>query len=316
MPGNDERVDLIRFGSVDTRAVVHNGSDITEFAVFAEQNLGADDTPSAHQWVSILRDERVYRTAGNDFSYDHKRYWINGRTFFFLGVYPYGSAVTREEETDALGQTTFKYALDISVPYDANTDYMTAQCSVPVAADQTLYPIVGMEFSHLLAKVAFNIKKSGDYNADDTFVVTQVGLSGISRNAAFVAEHGPNRYVETLTPVSESRQIRRSNLNATINTGGVNVLGENNGLLMVPQSFTDQQVKLSVAYTYTPSGENAEIQYSTLEINIPADQVNRWESGKSYTYNLTLVIDHNIYINTPTVADWGTTQPGGTIIIK
>lgn len=312
LPGDDERKDLIRFSGVDTRAVITNGSQITQFAVFAEQNLGPDDTPEALQWVSLLKDERVYRDDSGDFTYDNKRYWIPERTFFFFGVHPYGASVTREQNSDA---KTFKYTLDIAVPTNAATDYMAAQKTVPVGLAPKVYPVVDMSFTHLLSKVAFKIMKSSEYNADDTFTVTQVGLSGISARATFIAEHGPNTYSEKLTVIPENRQVRRQGLNEVITTSGVNVLGDDDGLLLVPQEFAGGQVKLSVNYTYKGAGDT-ENTYLTLEVPIPADKVSKWESGKSYVYTLTLMIDHNIYISTPTVSDWGTAQPGGTIIIQ
>lgn len=306
---------IICFSDVATRAIVSNASEITEFSVFAEQNLGPDGTTQAHQWVSILQDERVYRNGSNDFTYDNTRYWVNGRTFFFFGIYPYGTTATRTENVDANGQTAFEYAVKLNVPYNASTDFMVAQTSVPILYEAVSYPVVGMEFDHLLSQIVINVKKDASYNANDSFTVTQVGISGISRNGTFVASHTPNSYTESLNVVDESRQIRRQNLNASLTTGGVDVLGENNGMLVLPQDIKEGVAKLSIAYSYQQAADT-ELQYSTIEVDIPTTQVSNWESGKIYTYNLTLKIDNNIYINTPTVSNWGTAQSGGTIIIK
>ena len=307
--------EIIRFNDVATRTVVSNASEITEFSVFADQNLGPDGTTQAHQWVSILQDERVYRDENNDFTYDNTRYWVNGRTFFFFGVYPYGTDVTRTESIDPQGQISFEYTVGVTIPYNASRDFLIAQTTIPVLVDAVDYPLVGMEFNHLLSQIVINVKKDAIYNATDSFIVTQVGISGISRNGTLVAAHSPNTYTESLNVVDESRQIRRQNLNASLTAAGVDVLGENNGMLVLPQVIKEGVAKLSIAYSYQQAADT-ELQYSTIEVDIPTEQVSQWESGKIYTYNLTLKIDNNIYISTPTVSNWGTAQSGGTIIIK
>ena len=310
---------IIRFSCVDTK--VESASDIDAFGVFIEQNLGPDDTPLTHRWISLLENDRVYRNSSK-FTYDNKRYWVENRTFFFFGVYPYGTNVNRTaEENNVLvdgvivPQTTSLYSFDVSIPYAANTDYMVAQKSVLVPTNyESFNPSVDMNFEHLLSRIAFNIKKSED-NAEETFIVTQVGLSGLSRNGVFTATHAPNSYRTTLVPTVESRPVRRSGLSTTLETTAKNVFGENGGLLVIPQKITNGQIKLSIEYTYKQT-ETSELQYATLEVDIPTDNVNEWKSGKSYTYSLELMIDNKIYIGTPTVSKWGSAQQGGTIIIK
>lgn len=311
----------IRFDDPKTKASIIEDADIMDFGVFIEKNLGKAGSPTENKWESLIENERVYRVGNtDDFTYDNTRFWVFDREFFFFGVHPYGTSVTRTAE-ETSSQTTFTYTVDLAVPYQANTDYMVAQKTVPVPLAFDVETPVDMNFRHLLSKVVIKIKKSSDYNAGDTFIVTQIGLSGISRNGTLTATHAPGAYSETLAPTAESRQIRRQNLDLELTTEGVNVLdndpedGFEDGLLIMPQEFVDDQIKLSVAYTYQQDNDT-EIQYSTLEVDIPADEINEWESGKSYTYSLELKIDNNIYISTPTVNSWGTAQSGGTIIIK
>lgn len=305
----------IIFDSAETR--VENANEINEFGVFAQQNLGKDDEPTANQWISLLEGERVYRTDSG-FTYDNTRYWVDDRAFFFWAYYPYaGITASRRAETNDVNvngvlqpQTTSHFTLNVSVPYAANTDYMVAQKTE--RTDAGTYPSsVDFNFEHLLSKVVFNIKKSGDYNAEDEFIVTQVGLAGISRNGVFECTHVSGTSLnESFTSIVENRQVRRSNLNKEISTSGVDVL--DGGFYMLPQTLVENQVKLSVTYTYQQAG-NGELQYMTVEKVIP---VIEWEKGKVYTYTLELAIDNYIYISTPSVTGWGSMQTGGTIIIQ
>lgn len=311
----------IRFDDPRTKVSIIEDADIMDFGVFIEKNMGAAGSLTENKWESLIQNERVYRVGNtDDFTYDNTRFWIYDREFFFFGVHPYGASVIRAAE-DTETQTDFTYTVTLSVPSQANKDYMVAQKTVPVPLDFDVTESVSMEFRHLLSKVVIKIRKSSDYNSGDSFVITNLGLSGISCNGVFEATHTPDSYTETLIPTAENRQIRRQNLNVELTTSGVNVLDDDpddsfeDGLLVMPQEFIDGQVKLSVAYRYQQA-DDTEVQYSTLEVDIPADEINEWKSGKSYTYSLELKIDNNIYISTPTVNSWGTAQSGGTIIIK
>ena len=305
----------ITFGSVETR--VESADEMNEFGVFAQQNLGKDDDPASLQWLALLEEERVYRT-NSGWTYDNTRYWVDDRTFFFWAYYPYvGTTATRTTETtyvnfngESQPKTISHFTLNVAVPYAADADYMVAQAGAITTTAP--YPSsVDFEFEHLLSKIVFNIKKSGDFNANDKFIVTQVGLTGVSRNGTYVATHTPgSSYKEEFTPTTESRQVRRSNLNKELTTGGVDVTS--GGFYMLPQTLAGDQVKLSIAYTYQQGG-NGEVQYLTVEKAIPAGE---WVKEKVYTYTLELAIDNNIYISTPTVSSWGSMQTGGTIIIQ
>ena len=284
---NDGR---IKFGNVSTRAAVSNAAAITEFGVMAEMNLGADGSPGALQWVPLLENERVYRGSDNNFTYDNTRYWVEDRTFFFFAVYPYGTSVTRTEETiehNGNNATKFQYSVDVSVPIDASTDYLVAQKTVFTIGITNLesYPTVELNFEHLLSQINVVVKKSNEYNAKDIFVVTQVALSGISRTASFEAVHAPNSYEEAYSTITESRLVRRQNLNQTLTAEGVNVLGENKCLLVVPQQI--RSAKFSFNYSYqeynSTTSTYGDIQYSTIEVNIPTDTVAEWLKGKNYT---------------------------------
>jgi hypothetical protein len=89
----------------------------------------------------------------------------------------------------------------------------------------------------------------------------------------------------------------------------------NNGLLLLPQTIVAGQATLNISFQYQQAEDKdgTAIENQTLSKALPAVV---WEANKTYVYNLELKDDKNIYISTPTVEGWGTSQPGGFIIVQ
>lgn len=304
----------ICFGEASTRAEIKDASEIREFKVYAEVNLGSDSaTDSSNlnlQWIPLLEGERVYRSSADanaPFTYDNTRYWVNDRTFYFFGFYPETTVITRTSEESESG-TILRYTGSVQVPYAADSDFMTAltiQREIPEGEE---FPEgVPMKFKHYFANIGFEATKNAN-NARIT--ITSIGFSGISRtaNLSIVCQPGSS-YTEELVPVPEQRTVLRRNLEYNIETG--TELLKDNGLLVVPQSIVDGQVMLNISYEYQQDGQ--EVEYYTFSKAIPAVT---WKANQRYVYTLTLSVDKNIYISTPTVEEWGSPQSGGIIIIK
>ena len=309
----------IRFGSVDTRAEVMGADQILGFNVFAEMNLGSDNAEDGSnlQWIPLLESERVYRSnSKSPFVYDNTRYWINNRRYYFFGVYPESVNVSRYGLDNG-----WIYSSTIEVPYAADMDLMTAISDVAVW-DETEFEAVKMNFKHHFARVKFKICKNS-VNAEDTFTVTEIGISGISRSANLILMYRPgSAYAPILSPNSDYGSVLRRNLNEEIALGewgadnklvGGTTLLENNGLLLIPQDISNGQASLNISFTYKQK-EATEAEYQTISKPLPDGYA--WEANKTYVYTLELKDDKNIYISTPTVEGWGTPQPGGFIIIN
>lgn len=310
----------IRFGNVATRAEVSDASQINSFKVFAEMNLGEDATDEAStdevekelstQWVPLFSEGELVSRVGssNDWTYENKRYWVDNCYFCFYGFYPSSLEVTRTEDADG-----WVYSSTISVPYAADTDFMTADEMVHTIAG--FEPTVQMSFKHRLARVVFNISKNSS-NSNNRLTIKSIGFSGISRNAKFEVRNSTDSSFEV---VEESRNVLRTGVNTDIkgiaDEGKSTPVLYENGLLLIPQKLKSGEVMLNISYEFEQSG--AEVELLTLSAPIPVnDDHNEWESGTTYVYNLTLTIDRNIYISAPTVEHWGVPQPGGIIIVN
>ncbi len=303
----------ICFGEASTRAEVTNASEIKEFKVYAEMNLGSDNATDGSnlQWIPLLEGERVYRSSADaPFTYDNTRYWVNDRTFYFFGFYPETTVITRTSEESESG-TILRYTGSVQVPYAADSDFMSALTIQSEIPEGEAFPEgVPMQFKHYFANIGFEATKDAG-NANARITITSIGFSGISRtaNLSIVCQPGSS-YTEELVPVAEQRTVLRRNLSYDIETE--TKLLEDNGLLVVPQSIADGQVMLNISYEYQQQ-EGAEVEYYTFSKAIPAVT---WKANQRYVYTLTLSVDKNIYISTPTVEEWGSPQSGGIIIIQ
>ena len=321
----------ICFGEASTRAEIKNASEIKEFKVYAEVNLGSDSATDGSdsatdgsdsapdgsnlQWIPLLEGERVYRDNNGDgvtddtgnFTYDNTRYWVNDRTFYFFGFYPETTVITRTAEESENG-TILRYTGSVQVPYAADSDFMTALAIQEEIPEGEEFPeSKPMKFKHHFANIGFEATKNAN-NARIT--ITSIGFSGISRTANLSIVCQPGRsYEEELLPVAEQRTGLRRNL--SYNIGNNTPLLEDNGLLVVPQSIADGQVMLNISYEYQQDGQD--VEYYTFSKAIPAVE---WKANQRYVYTLTLSVDKNIYISTPTVEEWGSPQSGAIIIIK
>lgn len=265
-----------------------------EFRVYAQYSLN-----SGSLWYDLMKNERVYKSSGG-YVYDNTRYWIRDSEYFFVGVSPYVSSYAYSAN---------EYSFVIKIPYAANTDYMVAVTPDEISEEEDLTnKTVDLEFNHCLAMLDFKIKKDNKYNANDKFVIKQIALSGISREGTITVPFNSDFSVEA---TAENKQILRSGLSKELTADGVAVLGDN-GLLVLPQSFEDNKLTLTISYEYKQEGSSTSEPY-VIEKSIPSGE---WAFGKKYTYSLTISIDKQIYISTPSVETWGVAQSGGTIIIQ
>ena len=312
IPGKDEQGPAIEFGEVKTRAEVSEANQVKEFSVFAEQNYLNEDGSESTDFISLLDNERVYRT-GENFTYDNTRYWVNDRTFNFFAAYPY---MDSEKVKRAIFDGFDGYTIDFTTPATADTDLMISHKTALTTASQVSYPTVDFNFQHILSKVCFAFKKDYDMNGSDTFIITGINLSGVKKDGDYSTSRW-NTYTDKWITDDATRSFSKTGLSAEVNMtdneegkAGVNPMGEGNGLLLLPQDF-DGNITLTVTYQYQIAGTTSK-QTKRLQKVLPAGE---WKPGKQYMYNITLSENNLIFISTPTVESWGEMQLGGTIII-
>ena len=315
---------VIHFGNLDTRAVISNADQITEFGVFAEMNVGEEST----EYVKLLENEKVYLVNGV-WTYDNKRYWIDNRTFHFFAVYPYfDQSKVQPANLKQSGIDYSGYQINFETPSAADQDLLVDMATVRILGadkmaknenDEELgigYPTVNFDFTHILSKINLKVAKNGT-NAEETIKVISIVLDGVKQSGAYSCsrsrEYDANWVVEDSPKMTISRDMELE-----ISEDGTEVLGDD-GILLIPQTILgsdcddSDRVRLTIRYEYYPQGSNISTIYEASTL-LPGET---WLANTAYGYSVELdAIDNDILFTTPTIKPWGDPQSvGGTIII-
>lgn len=314
----EENSTPICFGEASTRAEVKDASEIKEFKVYAEMNLGSDNATDGSnlQWIPLLEGERVYRSsADTPFTYDNTRYWVNDRTFYFFAAYPHDTEVVVNNNEAVNGSST--YTVNFNTPATADTDLLVAGVCVDtnsVPAPET----VAFDFSHALTQMNIKVFYDIQKNPNDSFRVKRISLTGVRKQglltfaSAVTWAPSTNEVLNFVADFGEGKV-----LNATLSDDTKYAWLSENYLMLIPQAIALNQVKLVIEYQFLqgtdePTDENPWVDRK-VEAYLPATQ---WPGGKKITYSVSLYENNDIVFSKPVVESWGEPQSGGTIIIK
>lgn len=325
----DEDTDrvAIRFDHIRTRVIVENASDITEFGVYAQMNLGDEDTQENgyDQYIDLLENEKVKR-EDTGWNYDNTRYWIYDRNFQFFSIWPYVGpdelgAVTDLKSKVIEGEITSAYELTFTVPETTDQDLLTAFNLVSTKTGYDFPESVAVEFKHELANINVKVWRDGVNNQNDEMKIKSVTLSNIVKAGTLTTSR--------VSGSSWSLKTEKMNLSKTYDpTEEISAAVVNNGSL----SYTENHPAMPFGETgmllipQSPSSIGLKIEYELRlqnatdwqEKEIETVLTGSWTAGNRITYNVLLSEVNDItfyYINT-TVDPWGQPQVGGTVIIK
>ena len=302
---------VIDFGELKTRTEVNGPNDMLEFGVYGEMSSQED----ASSYTDIFTNERVYRSdeSVTGWTYDKTRYWINGRTYHFFGVYPYEINNENRVQIATLKQGNNEYdgfKIAFTTPVSADADLLTAFKTVSISNDATYYSPVNMVFTHAMSKVIIKVAKN-NANEFNKIMVTSVSLSGVKKTGNYYCSRETD-YTDHWVTEDEIMTISFDNKSTELTTNGINIMD----LLLVPQEIATNSIKLTIKYSfYYVNGAFA--YENTLERVIPTDKIDEWEPATNYVYSVNLSAEANdIVFGTPTISEWGAAQSSGTIIIE
>ena len=299
---------VIDFGELETRTEVNGPNDMQEFGVYGKMT-------NSSLYTELFTNERIYRSdeSVTGWTYDKTRYWINGRTYHFFGVYPYETNNENRVQIATLKQGNNEYdgfKIAFTTPVSADADLLTAFKTVSISNDAAYYSPVNMVFTHALSKVIIKVAKNSA-NEFNKIMVTSVSLSGFKKSGMFHCSRETDYPAHWVTE-NETMAVSYDNKNSELNTNGVNVLE----LLLVPQKVADSNIKLTIKYSFYYV-DGAFAYENTIERVIPTDHINEWKPNTNYVYSVNLSAESNdITFGTPSISEWGAAQSSGTIIIK
>lgn len=292
----------ITFGSVETRAEVSE-NDITEFGVYAFVNQGADGTDEASVFESLLGSddgaERVYfDSITGEWTYDNVKFWMANRRYHFLGIYPF-DATSNSITNDISGISRV-----FTTPDEANMDIMAAHTMVNSAGATP--SSVEMTFEHMLSKVCFKVHYDTTGNQDDEFTLTGFTISNIKKEGTLQSTFDGNNSwsVNQLYNMDfewEGEKVLESEFQ---------LWGDD--LMLIPQTIAPSVVNINIKYKYNED-KNGNLVDKEVDTYLPAIT---WKPGLQYVYHMILHEDDLITFNQIEIADWGSPQQGGAVIIK
>ena len=221
----------------------------------------------------------------NNWGGDPKRYWPIKDKLDFTLYAPHVEGTTYDNDTKKLtvtvadnttNQHDFMYGTQRYIGKEKTAD------GVPVV------------LKHALSKVSVKIKS----NVDNLFKVTKVEIVDSIQNGSFVVTYDGSTSIE-MTPGSTKGTVETYS-----NTTGTDLTTSEEGI-----SFGSKLVFPLAPLAATNAATNAaklRITYNMEKatgLEAVVDLSDAWESGKHYTYNVTLTATEILL--TPTVEDWG-----------
>lgn len=316
-PNNGQKP--IKFDMTETRAAVTEDKIIDSinkngFGVFAFVNKGANDTPEASIFESLLGDDDAAESVTidkktNEWTYKNTKYWTENHVYHFFGVYPLDASYTITKD---ISNNPTGISRSFATPEKADEDLVAAYTAVNSSIET---PTVDMNFEHMLAKVIFIIGYDTINNEDDEFTLTKFSISNIKKEGTLQSLFtDSNTHSWSINPL----QNITFEWSGEYEFGSEKLLWED-GLMLIPQTIAPGIVNISVKYKYIDHYVDKDGDQIAPTVNKEVDTYLpeiTWKPGQQYTYRITLHEDDYITFKQIEVATWGSPQQGGAIIIK
>ena len=266
------------------------------FGVYGFVTNVIDETNNTTATAPLFTGEQVKWTDGA-WKYAFTQYWIDGATYDFAAIAPYG------EYTVTAAATT---GVTLDFTNDGETDLLYAQNNGISGTD---HPTVGFTFKHLLSKVKFTF--TNGYDATNTLIaVKNIVINDTSAEGTAVLSVNADKAVTAVWTLKDA------NLDLEFGdaiTGGYIAQGASEqsteSLLIIPA-----EKAYSVTFTvelYYKNGDNSYALVDTYNHNV--NFAANFEFGKSYNVATTITyknIDpevteqHPIEFTVTTIEDW------------
>ena len=225
--------------------------------------------------------------------YDDIEYWVVGAKYWFKAVYPHDiHNIAKVDNTNTTQAVTIE-GYEISNQYDilvAETDrggmLVTEQNQAPASGSE-----VSLQFQHLLANVTIKVLSELATPVE----VERIELRNIASKGDYNGSWNIANYSSRTFGIDSDITLNKaeSETDYTDITSG--------GIIVVPEQINGTQ-KLYIKTTF-----------KEYEISFPT--THRWDSGKKYTYTLTIKQEY-IEFNEPKVDIWDEENATGSVVIK
>lgn len=317
----------IVFNDVQTRGLINSADEIFSMGVFAQMNLGDDSKQEeeSNSFIMLLENEHVSRpsSGSQDWTYEHTRYWVADRVFYFFAVWPYSK--DEGKPYSVAGDGAYGYSVPFVTPAAADQELLTAKATVRTETGIPFPESVGFNFQHELTNVNLKIWSNGaKENEKDKIKVKKVTISNVTKTGtlnttvsgsswsyssekiAFTKDYGDEGITVSQAQIIDGQLVPNevSANNPSNDKPGI-PFGDD-GLLLIPHTIpSGGSVIVTVIYDLQRpiDQELNEWEEKKLQVFLPEGT---WPAGKKLTYNLIISGERTItefQINT-VVEDW------------
>lgn len=271
-----------------TRAVT---TDITEFAVYGDMKLAANNTATP----TVIFNKTKVEYTGTRWYYPNVQYWFPQHEHSFVAVSP---SLVLEADPD-IQYLNSKLSFSYGFPTSANGAFLNPDIvpDIVVATHRRLYNPTDINlstvfgFSHIMSLVNFApALDDNGMDKDDYILFHKMELSGVNTKARFDILPAPrlsgNQTDDMMVDVTgqETGNLAiwfKTPVMVKNDVTNVSLFADNDALIMLPQTFEVNSESEIILY-YTKNNETAMNQ-----VNIPLKGM-KWESGKSHIYRFTI----------------------------
>lgn len=274
-------------------------TSFSEFAVFGDMKKpsGTGNTISN---PTVLFDKVIVTYDGQKWSYQGTQYWYPSHEHSFVAISP-SALLESGNYVYANSQHTFTYTIPTTTGILSDRNNVT---DIIVATHRKLYNLVGnatttpekgvitLKFGHILSLIniapAFIDSKLGK---EDCIKIHELKLSGFKTKATFSilpAERQSNtqtddRVIEVTGHDTDAELTIKFPDPKTIKNDGnhVSLFDSDDAIIMLPQAF-DANSDAKIILSFTVNNETSEKQAI-----LPLKDI-LWESGKNYSYKITI----------------------------
>ena len=181
------------------------------------------------------------------------------------------------------------------------------------------YEGVDIVFNHALSAVAFTVQQAGSYTSGaikiKDIIVSAYQTGTFNQNLGSTPATNP-AWTSTEQVLVDYNVVTSVDYDNSVEVSQKAVAPNGAApILVLPQEFSQSEAKITVNYYIQNGDEEPLLQTVTFELNDTDNQgtaeVNKWEMGKKYTYNITIGL--NAIYFAPTIDAWdgvNVTLPG------
>lgn len=306
---------------LSTRASVTTTDNIKNpnipFAVYGDMTLES----STDQIVLFNGDDVNYDAAKNVWAYSNLRYWLLDREYSFVALYP--------KTFDGLGSDLKYESNRLAFTYTLPSDYTRATDILIAghrrqATTSNMDRKVELSFGHIMSRLNF-VAKIESSALNSGIEIKNITIKGVASEGSYsvlpatinngfteTSDFSTAAWTVTANAVRKdfTKNTDTDNTKTTLENSVTNIslFPENDPLFVIPQEVTSDLV---VEISYSRNGKDE----GPISGRLDSAVIDKWITGRAYTYSFTIKDNESITFEAPTVQDW-IDYEGGQYIIE